>query len=222
MAYLSKAYTQFFKDLSKNNHRDWFQANKKTYDNEVKKPFEALVQDLIDTMSKYDKDVTITPKEALFRINKDVRFSKDKSPYKLHMGAIIGKDGRKGMDKPGLYFEIGATEIGIAGGMHMLDKDQLQSIRESIAKDPTAFEKLIKDKNFVKVCGELQGESNKIVPKEFKEVFAKHPVIARKQFYYFKKYDDEKLVSSDDLAAFIYSHFEAGIPLHEYLVKVLP
>ncbi|MCB0818301.1 MAG: DUF2461 family protein, partial [Flavobacteriales bacterium] len=84
MAWFTADYQRFFKDLAAHNDRDWFHANKKRYETSVKKPFEAFVQELIDRMGKLDKQYRITPKEAIFRIHRDVRFSNDKTPYKLN------------------------------------------------------------------------------------------------------------------------------------------
>jgi len=95
MSYFTKDFIKFLKGLNKNNEREWFHANKKDYVTHVKDPFKAFVQLIIDKMQKVDPTVVITPKDAIFRINRDIRFSKDKTPYKTNVSAAISAGGRK-------------------------------------------------------------------------------------------------------------------------------
>ena len=85
MAYFKKEYLDFFEDLEKNNEREWFQENKKRYEEYVKTPFSSFVNDLILSFHDIFPEMTMTSKEAIFRIYRDVRFSKDKKPYKNHL-----------------------------------------------------------------------------------------------------------------------------------------
>jgi hypothetical protein len=96
-------FNAFFMDLAKNNNKEWFDANRKRYESSVKKPFHAFVGEAIQRIGKLDRTVAIEPKEAIFRINRDIRFSKDKTPYKLSCSAIISPAGRKDHAVPGLY-----------------------------------------------------------------------------------------------------------------------
>ncbi|HNR54889.1 MAG TPA: DUF2461 family protein, partial [Flavobacteriales bacterium] len=84
MAWFTNDFNDFFKDLAKNNNKEWFDANRKRYEASVKEPFTAFVAEAIKRIGKHDKAVRIEPKEAIFRINRDIRFSKDKTPYKLN------------------------------------------------------------------------------------------------------------------------------------------
>ena len=117
---LTTASFDYLKDLSKNNNREWFHANKKAYEKDLKKPFQNLVQQLIDTFQRHDPDIQIQPKEAIFRINRDIRFSKDKTPYKTHVSAIISPKGRKGKEYPGFYFHFEAGRLMMGGGAYFL------------------------------------------------------------------------------------------------------
>ena len=89
MKYFSSDYLEFFKELAPNNNKDWFDKNRKRYIDSVKEPFKKFVTDLIQEISKVDDEVQIEAKDAIFRINRDIRFSKDKTPYKLNNSAII-------------------------------------------------------------------------------------------------------------------------------------
>ncbi|MBI1305153.1 MAG: TIGR02453 family protein [Bacteroidetes bacterium] len=214
--YFNSQFTDFFKGLAAHNDRDWFQANKKIYENEVKKPFYQLVNDLLSaTNSK------IQVKDAVFRINRDIRFSKDKSPYQLHVSAIISDGGRKDMQYPGLYIQLSAHQQWIGGGMYMPDKDNLLKIRKAIIADPKKFQKLIDDKNFASVYGTIKGDKNKILPKELKGLADDNPWVYNKQFYFMAEYEDENLPCREDLLPFILQHYKASEKLNRYFADII-
>ena len=99
--YFSPDFLQFFKELAANNHKEWFDENRKRYETVVKKPFEVFVQHAIDEMAKLDPRLSeLDPKKCIFRINRDIRFSKDKAPYKLNRSAAISVGGRNDMIEP--------------------------------------------------------------------------------------------------------------------------
>jgi len=181
MSYFTKDFTAFLKDLTKNNNREWFHANKKRYEKFVKEPFQAFVAEMIARASRVDKGINIQPKDAIFRINRDTRFSKDKTPYKTSLGAVIAPGGRKDHTTPGLYIELNAHYIRVYSGCYMLDKYQLEDVRYHIANNLSQFDKLIKDKAFVKTFGTIQGEQNKRLPKELQEPAEQQPLIYNKQ-----------------------------------------
>ncbi len=216
MAYFTKNFLQFIRDLSANNDRDWFNANKKRYEEHVKKPFEAFVGVVIDDMQKIDRNVLITPKDAIFRIYRDTRFSKDKTPYKTQVSAIVSAGGRKNKSTPGLYIQFSGEDARIYSGAYELDKNALQNVREKIASDLAGFNALINDKKFKNTFGEIQGEKNKRIPKEFQEIEKEQPLIANKQFYYFAKFEPE-IVLDPDLPKIMIDHFKVAQPLGNYL-----
>jgi uncharacterized protein (TIGR02453 family) len=216
MKYFKPDYLQFFKDLAANNNRDWFQANKLRYEASVKKPFEAFIADLITEIKKHDKSINITPSEAIFRINRDVRFSKDKIPYKLNASAVVSRDGRKTDGASGVYVELGPEKFAMAGGIYMPDKEKLLNIRDGIARNPKGLMKVLSDKTFVKVWGELQGEKNKILPAEHKIVADVCPYIFNKQFYFWTELDPE-IILTDKLMKTVLTHYLAGKPVGDFL-----
>lgn len=191
MSYFTPDFLIFFQDLAANNNRDWFHANKKRYEKSVKEPFKIFIQALIDAASEYDSTISqITPKQAIFRIHRDIRFSKDKTPYKIQSTAIVSSHGRSKMDAPsGFYVEITPEHFRIYGGMYMVSKDNLVKVRQAIAANQKEFKSLYNDANFKKYFGEIQGEKNKRIPKEFKPYLEEEPLIANKQFYYFTELD---------------------------------
>lgn len=218
MTYFTKDYIDFFKELAANNNKEWFDANKKRYAKGVKEPFEKFIGDLIAEVSKLNKEIAITHKDAIFRINRDIRFSKDKTPYKTNRSAIISPKGRKDKSYPGMYIEAGPQHVRIYGGVYMPDKDQLYNIRERMAENPKAFEKLINDPEFKAVFGEVRGEQNIIVPKEFKDAASDYPFILNKQWYWFKEMKPEILLKNDLLEQ-VTAVYKANQKLMDYFAE---
>jgi len=175
---------------------------------------------MIDKVQEVDPTVVIAPKDAIFRINRDIRFSKDKTPYKTNVSAAISAGGRKDHSRPGIYFEMGAENFGIYSGVYMPDKTQLQNIREGIVSYPKEFEKILKDKKFKKLWGEMQGEKNKRVPKEFKEDIITQPLVANKQFFVMTKFDADKILDPK-LDKIIMDHYLAAKPMGDFFCDAI-
>lgn len=214
--YFTPQFANFFKGLAAHNDRDWFNDNRKIYEKEVKKPFQALTADLLEaTNSK------ALVKDCVFRINRDIRFSKDKTPYQLHVSCIISDGGRKDMQIPGLYLHLSAEEHHIGGGMYMPEKENLMKIRQAIIHNPKQFEKLVNNAGFTNIFGELKGEKNKILPKELKGLADDNPWVFFKQFYFMKEYHDEKLTLKPDLLSFILEHHRIGKELNNYFAEII-
>lgn len=220
MSYFSQDFISFFQDLSANNNREWFHANKKRYENSVKKPFKAFVEVMIDRVGEDDPDVILTPSDAIFRINRDIRFSPDKTPYKTTMSAIVSAGGKKDKSRPGLYFQFGAEDACIYSGAHMLDKNVLQNIREGIAANPQEFDRLINDPRFKQKWGEIHGEKHKRLPKDLKEAAEKQPLLYNKSFYYFTKFEPE-IILKDDLVEIIMDYYFAAKPLSTFFTRFM-
>lgn len=221
MKYFSPDFNQFFKELAANNHKDWFDINRKRYEKEIKDPFKAFVTDLIERIRTHEPSIQIEAKDAIFRINKDIRFSKDKTPYKLHMGAVVSPLGRKDRTNPGIYVQLGPEDVRVYGGIYTADKEQLQKVRTAIASDLKGFQKAISAPSFVETYGgEIHGEKNKVLPKELKEAAQEQPIIFNKNFYYFTKMDAD-MVESDQLLDIVMKHYEAAKPVREFLRNAL-
>lgn len=220
MSYFTSNFIEFFKELSKNNHKEWFDQNRKRYEEHVKKPFHAFVDEMIRRINEDDPSVQILPKDAIFRINRDIRFSKDKSPYKTNVSALISAGGKKDKTFPGIYLELSAEGMRIYGGAHMLDKEQLNNVRETIAENPEGFIAVINDRQFKDKFGGIRGEKNKRVPKEFAEAAEKQPFILNKEFYYFVKLP-VKTITSPGLADVTMEYYYAGKPVNHFLKKAM-
>ncbi|MGB0869662.1 MAG: DUF2461 domain-containing protein [Flavobacteriales bacterium] len=194
----TKDILQFLQELEQNNNRDWFHSQKKRYTNSVKEPLKAFTQVLIDEALGEEGYLNqIEPKDCIFRINRDIRFSKDKSPYKSNLGVVISPKGKKDNTTPGMYIEISHKHLRLYSGIYTLNKDQLSSVREKIYENTAEFENLISDPVFKKNFGEVRGERNKRIPKPFSEIQESCPYILNKSFYYFKEYAAETILKTN-------------------------
>ncbi|HPF90278.1 MAG TPA: DUF2461 domain-containing protein [Flavobacteriales bacterium] len=220
MAWFTNDFNGFFKDLAKNNNKEWFDLNRRRYEAKVKEPFTAFVAEAIKRIGTYDKDVRIEPKEAIFRINRDIRFSRDKTPYKLNASAIISPAGRRDHATPGIYFELGPESVKFYGGAYQPEKDQLERIRTAIMRDPKGFRKAIENKSFTALFDGVQGDANKVLPKEFKEAAMKEPLIANKQFYVGAELP-AKLVAQPELMDRLMEHYLAIRPFNMWLAAAM-
>lgn len=213
---ITKAYTSFFKELEDSNHKDWFHANKSRYENDVKMPFLTLLEAVISELHLFDPAISVDAKSALFRINRDVRFSKDKTPYNTLMKAGIAPGGKKSA-LPGYYLGIDAHKIHIGGGMFGVDKDQLRQIRLKIASNHQAFAEIISAQSFKSRLGALQGERAKRLEPDFKALLEDAPFIANKQFYAMGEISLEAYLNDEDLHLTLMEHFKAVFPLNQFL-----
>ena len=220
MSHFTKDFLKFFKELRKNNNRDWFNKNKPRFIEHVKEPFESFIQDLIDEYRKIDPSISISPKESIFRIYRDTRFSKDKTPYKEHVSGIISPGGRKDMTTPGIYIQLNDVDARIYSGVYQPDKNQLQSIRTAIAGDLKGFKKLISKKAFVDAYGEVRGEKNKRLPKEFVEAAEEQPLIFNKGFYYFTSLKPNTILEKN-FAKTVMKYYKIAKPLSDFLASAI-
>lgn len=221
---ITNEFLRFLYDLSQNNNRDWFEKNKPRYEAQVKKPFEALVAEVIARVQAFEPAYgPITPKDCIFRLHRDTRFSKDKSPYKTHVSAAFNPKGHKSSDAmhyPGYYLHIEYGALWIGGGAYALEKEPLHQLRTAIAQDPSAFRALLDAGAFQEKYGALRGETNKILPPEFKEAAQKEPLLFQKQFYFMAELDPETALRPD-FADFVGEYFRAGKPVNDFFRQVL-
>jgi len=220
MSYFTKDYLQFLAELSLNNERDWFNANKQRFKEQVEAPFKKFLEALIDQASALDSRISITPKEAMFRIYRDTRFGKDKTPYKTHMSAVIAEGGRKGDKTGGIYLHSSADEFKIYTGFYMPKPKQVQLVREAIASDMEGFQGLIDNKNFKKLFGEIQGDEHKRVPKEFADLITQQPLLQKKSYYAFHELVPETILKKN-IVDICMKHFVAAQPLGDFFDRAI-
>ncbi len=217
---IAENYSRFFKGLAKNNHKSWFHENKKSYEEDVKAPFLHLLEGLIPVLRDWDERILPDPKKALFRINRDVRFSKDKSPYNLIMKAGFSPNGKKSIF-PGYYLGIDAESIHVGGGLFMIQPADLKKVRAMIAEKSDRFKEIVEAPSFKEHLGELRGESSKRLDKDLLAAAEKNPLIYRKQFYAMANLPLKGHYGSQTLTQVLLGYFEEIRPLNELLNNAL-
>lgn len=207
----------FLKKLESNNNRDWFEKNKPNY-LKAKEDFEVFVQEIINGIAKFDKKISpdTKAKDCTFRIYKDVRFSKDKTPYKNNMGASINPGGRKS-PVPGYYFHVQPNSSFIAGGVWMPEPDALNAIRQEIDYNSKPLLKILNSTSFKKYYKKLDDDDAlKTAPKGYDK---EHPLIdlLRNRHFIVSHAFTNKQILDKNSAKEIIAGFKAMHPFLEYL-----
>jgi len=201
MTSISKNTFHFLKDLKENNNRDWFLENKPRFE-EAKKEFEVFIDALIVEVSKFDGSIGHhTAKECIFRIYRDVRFSKDKSPYKTHFGAHITSAAKKSEihSRAGYYIHIGPGESMLAGGAYLPQGDWLKAIRQEISYNADDLKKILNEEKFKTYFNEMEGEKLKRAPKGYEPDHPEIELLKYKSFLATNKVSDKEVISNDFL-----------------------
>ncbi len=208
---------KFLKLLSKNNNREWFNANKHLYE-AAKNDFEKFVADLISAIGKFDKSVNgLKAKDCTFRIYRDVRFSKNKDPYKNNFGAYVASGGKKSM-KPGYYIHLQAGESFLAGGAYMPPSPTLNAIRQEIDYNLKEFKGILNHKDFKKYFKTLEGSQVKTAPKGYAKDHAAIEILKHKDFLAVHKIADDKLLSKNAVS-YIAKGFRAMKPFNDFFAR---
>lgn len=206
-------------DLRFNNNKPWFDENRKRYQQAMAN-FEALVADIIRQFKPVEDLGDTTVKECLFRINRDIRFTKDKTPYKSHFSAHIGKGGRKGSGRS-YYVQVEPGGSFIAGGVYAPEPEQLKRIRATIAADSgKKLNAILTHKDFKHYFGKLEGEALKTAPKGYDSDHPAIDLLKHKQFIAIHKLDDEDILE-DHFAAHIVTVCKALKPFEGYFHDIL-
>lgn len=215
-----KTTINFLKKLKKNNNTEWMHSHKDEY-LAAKKEFEFLVQEIIAHIGEWDSRLPfMEPKNCTFRINRDIRFSDDKSPYKDNFGAFFAYGGKKS-GLPGYYFHVSPKECFVAGGLWMPEADKLLKVRRHIADSGEALEVVLKDKNFKKTFKSLSDESAlKRPPKGFSPDDPNIEFIKLKSFVVVKNLSVEEILKPG-LGKLVDKHFKQMKPLNDFLYNAL-
>lgn len=209
---------QYLSDLKKNNNREWFLGNRSRYE-EAKENFEAFVQAVIDSIASFDPYIQgLEVRSCTYRINRDIRFSIDKTVYKTHLGAFIVRGGKKNGDRyAGYYFHVepGNNSM-IAGGAYMPPAAWLSAIREKIDDQGEELVKIVKNKEFLKYFGGIVGDKLKTAPKGYPRDHKYIELLKLKSHLVSRMISDNKIVGEDCLD-YIISASKAMKPLNDFL-----
>lgn len=216
MATISNDTFKFLKDLSRNNNKEWFTANKKRYET-AKADFEVFVTELIKNIAKFDPSINgLEAKKAIFRIYRDTRFSKDKTPYKINMGASLSNTPSKIHDHAGYYIHIEPGKSFLAGGAYEPQSPWIGKIRQEIDYNTAEFKKIINATAFIKNFNEIKGEKLKTVPKGFPKDHPELGLLQYKSFLLVHDCDD-KTVTSDGFMKHVTGIYKSMVPFNAFL-----
>jgi uncharacterized protein (TIGR02453 family) len=196
MEAIKSSTLDFLNKLKINNNRDWFTANKPLY-YEAKDNFESFVQEVINEIINFEPVMKgLEVKSCVYRINRDIRFSKDKSPYKTYFGAFIVRGGKKNSDKfSGYYIHIEPGHSIIAGGAYMPPTPWLAAIREKIDEEPERIAGIITSKDFIKYFRTIDGDKLKKAPKGYPSDHRNIELLKHKSFLIMNEVKDEFVLS---------------------------
>jgi uncharacterized protein (TIGR02453 family) len=219
---LSKDTLQFLEDLKANNNRDWFLANKKRYD-AYKADYHKLISDLLEVMKPLDASLELLEvKHCTFRINRDIRFSKDKSPYKTHMSIWL-PCGSRSSETSGYYLQIDRENAFVGGGMYCPMPEQLQKIRKEINFFYEDLESILKEKSFQSTYGNLSRDENSTLKNPPRGYEKEHPAIEflkLKSFTAIQKFNVIE-TTQKDFVANISKKMMALKPLNDYINRAI-
>jgi len=216
-AKITKSVFDFLSDLKENNNRDWFQANKERYI-ENHQIVIRFADDLVELMNKHDNIETVSGKKSLYRIYRDVRFSKNKAPYKTHWGGILTRATK--YLRGGYYFHIEPGNCFVGGGFWKPNPEDLKRIRENIALDGSELRSVLSEKEFKTNFGELMGDKVKTAPQGYKRNHPEIELLRFKQFLTMKSFTDKEALS-ENFAGQVVSTFCAMRPFFDYMSEVL-
>ncbi|MEM7355813.1 MAG: DUF2461 domain-containing protein, partial [Acidobacteriota bacterium] len=213
---------EFLRDLAENNNRDWFQANKARYENDVREPMLQLISDFASPLRQISRHFVADPRRSggsLFRIYRDTRFAKDKTPYKTNVAAQFRHRQGKDVHAPGFYLSLEPGTVHAGTGLWHPDSKSLKTIREAIVERPRAWKSAIGGTDFRQTF-EMYGDSLKRAPKGFDP---EHPLIEdlrRKDFVGMKQFDEADAVRPDFSDRFA-DCCRKGAPLTRFLTQSL-
>lgn len=211
----------FLKRLKRNNNRPWFEKHKQEYESSIKLPMQSLIASLHPHFQRFAPEFDINPKRSLFRIYRDVRFSKDKTPYKTHAAAHFVLRGKpKGVEGSGYYLHIEPGEVFIGGGIYMPDNDQLKKIRSAIADHSGQFLSIVRLPKFKKIFGKLEGEKLQRVPKGYEPDHPMAEWLKHKQFFVWIEWPESKCLK-DKFVAEVAEVYKAATPLVRFLNEAM-
>lgn len=220
MSSISPSTFSFLKKLAANNNREWFKSNKHLYD-QAREEFIEFIDALIKNISKFDPEIAHhEAKDCVFRIYRDVRFSKDKSPYKTHLGAHITPAAKRSEihSRAGYYIHLGPGESMLAGGAYQPQGSWLKGIRAEIAKNPQDLKKILKSATFKKFFGEMEGEQLKSSPRDYPSDHPEIELLKYKSFLASHRCKDKE-VTSPGFLKHATKVFKALHPFDQFLNK---
>jgi uncharacterized protein (TIGR02453 family) len=211
---------EFLRALKRHNRREWFQPRKHIYEEKVRAPMCALVAALNARMMTFAPDYVTAPEKAVYRIYRDTRFSHDKTPYKTHIAAIFPRRGVARHAGAGMYFQVSADEVEVAGGVYLPPPENLLIMRRHLLEHHEEYRRIVADRSVRRLLGEVVGEQLARAPKGFP---ADHPAadLVRYKQWYFDVQLEAELALTPRLLPELVKRFRAMVPLLEFFNRPL-
>ncbi|HXQ28731.1 MAG TPA: DUF2461 domain-containing protein [Gemmatimonadales bacterium] len=219
----SQAALTFFRGLAKHNEKPWFEAHREEYERQVRDPMRALIVEMDERFQRFAPEMTGDPKRSMFRINRDIRFSKDKSPYKTHAAcwfqhrATAGRPGDNEGGSAGFYFHLAPRSCSIGAGIWMPPRSALGKIRDAIVEDARGFERIVRHRGVVRRFGGLDDQNVlKRMPRGYGEDQPGASWLKYESFTMGRRLKDSQAMGPR-LPALLESDFKALLPLVRWL-----
>ena len=214
-----RSFLKFFKSLALNNNREWFNEHKAEYRQSVVEPLAVFITEIAPRLNRISKHFNADPRPnggSMFRIYRDVRFSKDKSPYKLHAACQfrhkIGKDAHA----PGFYVHLSPDEVIFGGGIWLPPNTVLNKIRDTIVDNPQEWQRIKTGKPINKLCGGVQGDGLKRPPKGYDPEHQHLEDLKRKSFFAMR-HEKPAFIFEKNFVDEVEASFKAAKPLMKYI-----
>jgi len=211
---------KFFQDLSRNNTRDWFQPRKDYFTEHVRTPMLELVECVNQELADFSPEHVMDPGKAVYRIYRDTRFSKDKTPYKTHIAANFWHRTGPKHSSGGYYCSVSHESVEVACGIYMPEPPDLITLRRTISKRHDEIQKMLGAKPLVKLLGKIQGERLSRVPKGFLTDDPAADLLKHKQLYFYVTLDPA-MATTKKLQKEIVDRFRAAAPFVQFVNTVL-
>jgi uncharacterized protein (TIGR02453 family) len=187
---------KFLRALKRNNDREWFQPRKAEFEKVLRDPMLALLDRINGHLIKFAPDYCTEPAKAIFRISRDTRFSKDKTPYKTHVAAVFSHRMLPRNSGAGFYFQVSTEKVGIGGGIHMPPPDDLKKIRLHIAENFGAYKKTMRAVEANKIAGAFWGHAMSRVPKGFDCDHPAAELLKSRSFFYYSDLEPDVMLTA--------------------------
>jgi uncharacterized protein (TIGR02453 family) len=207
---------QFFRALARHNNREWFLPRKALFEEKVKQPMRELVEALNGAMASFAPEYATDPAKAIYRIYRDTRFSKDKTPYKDHIAASFFRSGTGPHRYGGYYVHVSHKEVAVGGGVYMPEPEVLLAIREHVAANHQKLRKILAAPAVRRLLGELHGERLTRVPKGFPAAHPAADLLRFKSFILYVNLEPE-LATTPQFLTEVLARFRAMKPLLDFL-----
>jgi len=210
----------FLRNLKRNNRREWFQPRKDQYENLIKIPMLELIECLNLEFARFAPNYVTPAQKASYRIYRDTRFSKDKSPYKTHISAIFPRYTAVKREGAVFYFHFTTKELLVFGGVYSPEPDELRAYRALLQQRYGELEEILRDKKLRQTFGKLQGEQLSRMPKG---VPCDHPAgsLLRQKQWYLENTLDARILTSPRLLPELAKQFEIMAPMIEFLNQAI-